>query len=181
MNWYLIAKSLHIIFIVTWFSGLFYMFRLFVYTAEAASKPEPDRSVLIPQLALMQRRLWYIITWPSCVLTLILGPYLLIQMPGFLAQPWMHVKLFFIVLLIIYQFAGQKIYTAQKINPAAYRSFFLRLMNEVGTLILVAVVFLVVMRDSVSWVWGSLGLIGTGVLISVFAMLYKKWRMKKGQ
>ncbi|HEU5364474.1 MAG TPA: CopD family protein, partial [Hanamia sp.] len=73
---YFYIKALHIIFVVTWFSGLFYIVRLFVYSAEANEKPEPERSVLLKQFGIMQKRLWYGITWPSAVLTLIFGTWM---------------------------------------------------------------------------------------------------------
>lgn len=175
---YNIVKSLHIIFIVTWFAGLFYMFRLFVYHAEAALKPEPDRSILLTQYRIMEKRLWYIITWPSCILTMIFGPWLLVLNPGWLSQPWMHLKLFFILGLLIYQIYGHKIFKRQGEEPGAYKSFYLRMMNEVGTLLLVAIVFLVVNKESISWIWGSVGLIGIGVVLSFIAGQYKKRREK---
>ncbi len=178
---YDIFKALHIIFIVTWFAGLFYMFRLFVYHVEVAAKAEPDRSILLAQLQLMERRLWYIITWPSCILTLFFGPSLIVMNPDMLAEPWMHLKLFFILCLLIYQVFGQRVYKRLGENPSAYRSFYLRLMNEVGTLLLVAIVFLVVLKDSVSWIWGSVGLVGTGFLLAFFAKIYKNRRAKKGE
>lgn len=172
-------KALHIIFIVTWFAGLFYMFRLFVYHVEVALRDEPARSILIDQIKLMERRLWYIITWPSCILTLIFGPWMLVLNPDLLLEPWMHLKLFFILCLLIYQLYGQAVLKKLTANPQAYKSFFLRLMNEVGTLLLVAIVFLVVLRDSISWIWGSVGLVGTGFLLAFFAKWYKKRREKK--
>jgi putative membrane protein len=178
---YEVIKALHIVFIVTWFAGLFYMFRLFVYHVEAAAKGEPERSILLNQLSLMERRLWYIITWPSCVLTMILGPTLLVLYPEWLAQPWMHLKLFFIICLMIYQVYGHKVFKKLQTEPAAFKSFYLRLMNEVGTLLLVAIVFLVVMKDSVSWVWGSVGLVGIGFLLAFFAKKYKSWRERNNQ
>ena len=92
---YTYIKALHIIFIVNWFAGLFYMPRLFIYATEANEKPEPDKSILIHQFQIMQRKLWYIITWPACIITLILGTILLLQ-SGFLAQGWMHIKLLFV-------------------------------------------------------------------------------------
>lgn len=173
---YAVVKSLHIIFIVTWFAGLFYMWRLFVYHAEGARKQEPERSILLAQYSIMERRLWYIITWPSAVLTFIFGPWLLVLMPGYLSQPWMHVKLFFVACLVWYQLYGQKVYRRFQTDPMAYTSLRMRLLNEVGTLILVAVVFLVVARDAVSWIWGSLGLIGLGVLLTLAVKLYKRAR-----
>jgi protoporphyrinogen IX oxidase len=173
---YYLIKSFHIVFIVTWFAGLFYIFRLFVYHAEAAAKSEPDRSILITQYRIMEKRLWYIITWPSCILTLIFGTWLIVLFPGYLAQPWMHLKLFFILCLLLYQFFGQRVLTRLGNNPAAYSSFGMRLWNEVGTLLLVAIVFLVINRDAISWIWGSLGLIGLGVVIMLAAKVYKRRR-----
>jgi putative membrane protein len=76
-------KALHIIFVVNWFAGLFYMPRLFIYATEANEKPEPDKSILVKQLQLMQRKLWYIITWPSAVITLCLAVWLLVRQPVF--------------------------------------------------------------------------------------------------
>lgn len=176
---YDIFKALHIIFIVTWFAGLFYMFRLFVYHVEVAQRQEPDRTILLQQLRLMEKRLWYIITWPSAILTLIFGPALLVLTPDWLSAPWMHLKLFFVMGLVMYQFFGQKIYNRLAVNPKAYSSFKLRLFNEIGTLILVAVVFLVVLKDTVSWVWGSFGLVGLGFLMAIAAKWYKKSREKR--
>lgn len=176
-----VVKSLHIIFVVTWFAGLFYMFRLFVYHAEAARKSEPDRSILMKQYVIMERRLWYIITWPSAVLTIIFGTWLLVLIPGYLSEPWMHLKLFFIACLLAYQIYGQKVYTKIRSTPNAYTSFKMRLMNEVGTLLLVAIVFLVVNRDSISWIWGSAGLLGLGALLALFATAYKKKRGRSGE
>lgn len=178
---YLVVKALHIIFVVTWFAGLFYMFRLFVYHVEAAARPEPACTVLLDQFKRMEKRLWYIITWPSCILTLILGPWMLILNPDLLSQPWMHLKLFFVLCLISYQWFGHSVFRRLQNEPAAYTSFRLRLWNEVGTLLLVAIVFLVVLRDSVSWVWGSLGLVGTGFILAFFARAYKSRREKMEQ
>jgi len=61
-------KALHLIFVVTWFAGLFYIPRLFIYHLEALEKPSPEREILAKQFRLMTRRLWYIITWPSAIL-----------------------------------------------------------------------------------------------------------------
>lgn len=176
---YLVVKSLHIIFVVTWFAGLFYIWRLFVYHAEAAKKPEPDRTILVNQFSLMERRLWYIITWPSCILTLIFGPWLLVINPGLLSVPWMQVKLFFVALLMAYQIYGQKVYKILQTQPDRYSSFFFRLMNEVGTVILVAVVFLVITGNNISWIWGVIGLIGLGAVLALAAKTYKKSREKR--
>ncbi|MCC7454490.1 MAG: CopD family protein, partial [Crocinitomix sp.] len=95
--------ALHLIFIVTWFAGLFYIVRLFVYHAEASSKSKEAQEILIPQYKLMSKRLWYGITWPSFVLTLILGPTILYLNPSLLYMYFMQIKLGFVAGLIIYQ------------------------------------------------------------------------------
>ena len=87
---------------ITWFAGLFYIPRLFVYQIEAFDKPEPDKSILGNQLKLMAKRLWFIITWPSAILATLFAIILLIMQPVWLQQGWMHVKLGFVILLIAY-------------------------------------------------------------------------------
>ena len=86
---YGILKALHIVFVVTWFAGLFYIVRLLIYIQEAQDKEQSQRQVLLPQLKLMSRRLWHGITWPSAILTAILGAALVWNIPGYLEQPWM--------------------------------------------------------------------------------------------
>lgn len=178
---YQVIKALHIIFIVTWFAGLFYMFRLFVYHAEAALKHEPAASILTEQYKIMERRLWYAITWPSAILAITFGIWMIVLMPGLLTQPWMHVKLFFVILLIMYQFYGQQVLKKISLTPGQVSSTKMRLMNEAPTVILIAVVFLVVMKETVSWIWGTLGILGIGMLLTIIVYAYKRKREKKGE
>ena len=96
---YLYIKSLHIIFITTWFAGLFYIIRLFIYYKEADEKEEPAQTILKKQYALMSKRLWYIITWPSAVLATIFAVWMLILQPFWLEANWMIIKLGFVALL----------------------------------------------------------------------------------
>ena len=96
---YAVLKALHIVFVVTWFAGLFYIVRLLIYIQEAHDKPANERDVLLPQLKLMSRRLWKGITWPSAILTAILGTSLVWSIPGYLQAPWMHLKLTLVALL----------------------------------------------------------------------------------
>ncbi len=179
MSFYYV-KALHIIFIVTWFAGLFYIVRLFIYQTEAHEKPEPERSILIKQFKIMQKRLWYGITWPSAVLSLIFGPWLLFMNISFyLTQPWMLLKLFFVGLLLVYQFKCHIIFNEQKRDVYKWSSFKLRLWNEAATVILVAVVFLVVLKSSHSFLWGMLGLIAFSAALVFAIQVYKKQRLKK--
>jgi putative membrane protein len=171
-------KALHIIFIVTWFAGLFYIVRLFVYFAETAGMAESEKKVLQNQYKIMQKRLWYGITWPSMVLTLIFGPWMLIEIPGYLQQPWMHLKLTMVLGLIIYQFICHKIFKEQQQGVIKMNSFKLRLWNEVATLFLISIVFIVVFKDTLSWLYGLLGLIVFAILLMISINLYKKRREK---
>lgn len=175
---YLTIKALHIIFMVTWFAGLFYIPRLFIYQTEALSKPEPDKTIIFDQLSIMARRLWYIITWPSAVLTFIFGPWLLVVQPGWLSQPFMHVKLSFVLALLLYHLTLHRIFSMLQKGIARYSSTTLRLINEVATIILIAVVFLIVKKDSISWIWGTLTILVIAVGLMIAVRLYKKFREK---
>ncbi len=174
---YLYIKALHIIFMVTWFAGMFYMPRLFIYNAEAAAKPEPVRDALREQFGVMQKRLWYGITWPSAVLTLILGSttwYLLGVTPT-----WLVIKLAFVLGLYVYHFSLHMIFKQQQQGIFKYSSQQLRIWNEVATIFLVAIVMLVVVKQSLSFVWGITGLLLFVVLLMSAIKIYKYLREKK--
>ncbi len=171
---YFYVKALHIIFIVTWFSGLFYIVRLFVYSAEANDKEEPERSILLRQFGLMQKRLWFGITWPSAILTLIFGTWI-----GFLygsLPPWLLTKLIFVAALFAYHISLHAIFTQQQKNIFKWSSQQLRVWNEIATIFLIAIVMLAVVKQFLSMVWGILVLIGIGVLLMASIRIYKKYR-----
>lgn len=138
---YLWLKAFHIIFMVAWFAGLFYIFRLFVYHAKYR-----DQANMREAYALMERKLLYIIMHPAMLLTLLLGIMLIALNPSVMQAPWFHAKLLGVVFLIGYQiFAG---ITAKRF---ARGDFFLsekacRMINEVPTLLLIAIVILVVVK-----------------------------------
>jgi len=173
-----IILSLHIIFIVTWFSGLFYIVRLFVYLVEARTKPEPARSILENQYKLMCKRLWYGITWPSFVLTLILGIWLLTIRPDLLKLGYMHIKLTFVVGLIVYQVICHLMYLKLQKGEGNFTSSFLRIWNEVATLFLVAIVFVIVMKNEMNWIYGTLGFFLFGLMLMLAIKLYKRLRQR---
>lgn len=176
---YLSLKALHIIFIVTWFAGLFYIVRLFIYQTEALAKPEPDRSILHDQLSKMARLLWFVITWPSAIITLIFGVSLLVAQPEWLKMPFMHIKLTFVLVLYLYHLGCHRVYKQLQNGLAKYTSTQLRIWNEVATIILVAVVFLIVKKDQISWVWGTLGIISFAIILMAAVRIYKKIREGK--
>jgi len=175
----LYIKALHIIFIVTWFAGLFYIVRLFVYQTEALEKPEPDRSILSKQLAIMSKRLWMIITWPSAIITLGLGVTMIIQYPTMLQLPFMHIKLSFVLLLYVYQIYCHKVYRDLQQGVVKLSSMQLRILNEVATLILISVVFLIVLKNQLDWIKGTVGFVLVTVALTIAIKGYKKLREKK--
>ncbi len=172
------VKALHLIFIVTWFAGLFYIVRLFIYQTEALEKPEHERLILKPQLDLMARRLWYIITWPSAILTLIFGFWVLTYRWGYLQQEFMQAKLIFVSLLYVYHGYSQVIFNQLQKGKSRWTSTQLRLWNEVSTLLLFAIVFLIVLKNTLSMLWGMLGLVGLFVVLLLAIKLYKKYRTR---
>ena len=171
---YFYIKALHIIFVITWFSGLFYIVRLFIYSAEANSKTEPERSILLQQFAIMQNRLWYIITWPSAILTLIFGGWLW-YLYGSLPT-WLLVKLFFVLGLFLYHLSLHAIFKQQSKGLFKYSSQQLRTWNELATLFLTIIVMLAVVKQMLSVVWAIAGLVIFTIILLVAIRLYKKFR-----
>jgi putative membrane protein len=159
---------------VTWFAGLFYLPRLFIYNTEANLRPEEERKALQGQFSLMIKRLWLGITWPSAILTIIFGgwmAYLYGSVPL-----WLKLKLALVSLLYVYHFSLHKLYLEQKNGLYKYSSDQLRVWNEVATIFLVTIVLLVSVKDAFSPLWGIISLI---ILISLLILgikMYKKFR-----
>ncbi len=176
-------KALHIIFVVTWFAGLFYMPRLFIYATEAGSRPEIERNVLREQFKVMMKRLWYGITWPSAVLTLVLGTSVLFNGGWYttLLAPqgrWLLIKLVFVVFLYGYHWSLHRIFKQEMNDRYQYTSQQLRLWNEVATIFLIAIVMLVVVKQSMSLLWGLVGLAVFIALLMSAIRIYKVLRHK---
>ena len=175
---YLSIKALHIIFVITWFAGLFYIPRIFIYQTEALSKPEPEKFILQAQLALMAKRLWYIITWPSALITAVMASTLLYLQPQWLDLPFMQIKLLLVGVLYGYHFSLHHIFKLLQVGVVKYSSMQLRIWNEVSTLILISVVFLIVKKDQLSWISGVLGIFAVVILLMSGIKLYKYIRIK---
>jgi putative membrane protein len=188
MESYVYIKALHIIFVVTWFAALFYMPRLLIYHVEANDKQEPAKSILGDQLKIMQKRLWNAIAWPSMVLTWIFGTWLLVLnqklaagglATNFLGQAWFILKLCFVCGLSLYHIQTHLVYKKHQDDAAPWTSYRLRIWNELATIFLFAIVFLVVPKQNTGWVWATLGIIlFAGALLAAVA-LYKLNRDKK--
>lgn len=178
MEYYNYIKSLHLIFIVTWFAGLFYIPRLFVYQIEASHKSSPEKEILGKQLKLMAKRLWTIITWPSAILAVFFAIWLLILQPFWLQQSWMHVKLGFVVLLILYHLKTHQFYKQLQRDEVKKTSNFMRLWNEGATFILFAVVFLAILKNAINWIFGVVAILVLGVILMLGFKLYKRFRQQ---
>ena len=178
---YFYIKALHIIFVVTWFAGLFYFPRLFIYNTEANDKPLAAKQALQEQFAVMMKRLWYGITWPSAILTLIFG--IAVMLNGnwdkivFKEEgKWLLIKLIFVVFLYIYHLTLHKIFKQQLKGVFKYSSQQLRIWNEVATIFLIAIVMLATVKQSISLVWGLVGLILFIALLMSAIKIYKMVR-----
>lgn len=170
-------KALHIIFVVSWFAGLFYIVRLFIYHVEAQAKETVEKNILTKQFTLMETRLWWIITTPAMILTLVFGTWMLVlNHEYYLSREWMQLKLGFVGLLLIYHFVCQKIMLDMKKGKFKWKSGGLRLWNELATLCLVSIVFLAVVQNELDWIKGTVGFFAVAIGLMVLIKLYKRRR-----
>ncbi|MBZ4189052.1 CopD family protein [Niabella beijingensis] len=181
---YLYLKAVHIIFVVTWFAGLFYMPRLFIYNVEANRLPSSEQEVLHRQFTKMMKPLWYGITWPSAVITLLMGVSVLIKGDWYLQlfKPegfWLLLKLVLVLLLYAYHFSLHRIFKQQMAGIYKYTSDQLRMWNEVATVFLVAIVMLVVVKKEISVIWGLVGMILLIFILMMAIRIYKRIRNRK--
>lgn len=140
-----------------------------------------EYKVLHKQFVLMERRLWWVITTPAMYIMIASALTMLYLSPGFLSQGWMHVKLAFVMLLLFYHFKSQHIMKLLAEERCTWKSSHLRLWNELSTVVLFAIVFLVIFRSAVDWLYGVLGLVGLAVLLMILIKMYKKYRKSKGE
>jgi protoporphyrinogen IX oxidase len=150
--------------------------RLFIYHTEAQEKEELVKKALSDQFQLMEKKLWWIITTPAMALTIVFGTWMLILNPILLDQPWMQVKLTFIVILLIYHFITQKKMFEMAKNLFKWKSNHLRMWNELATLCLVAIVFLVEMQGRLSWWKATLVFFLVAIGLMMLIKLYKRLR-----
>lgn len=176
---YSIFKALHLIFMVTWFAGLFYMVRLFIYQTEAEEKEEPEKSILREYLKKIQRPLWFGISWPGMILTVVFGSAMLIVNPALLDLPFMHAKLALVIGLIAYHLYCHSIFKQLQVNRYTNSGIWLRFWNEVATIFLFAIVFVIVMKNNFNYTYGAIGLLVLCGLIVWGVFAYKKRRAKK--
>jgi putative membrane protein len=183
-------KALHVVGFVAWFAGLFYLVRMFVYHEEAAQQAEPQRSILMPQFILMQRRVYNIICQPAMFLTWLAGlamlamgffsPALVNYLDPSIGTPgWMHVKLLLLLLLTGYHLWSGRLIGKLEAGLRPFSSWQYRLLNELPTIFLAAISFIAV--------YGKMGALNYGYLFGGIAafvgLLYlgaRAYRRRRG-
>jgi len=173
---YLWFKTFHIVGVVVWFAGLFYLVRLFIYHVEVDEQPEVARQAFRDQYGLMERRLANIITTPGMVVTLVCAAGLLLGNPAWLHQGWMHAKLGFVGALLGYHLLCLRLMGQLQNGTCRWTGRQLRALNELPTLLLVIVVLLVVFKGNFptgAATWLTVGLV---VFMAASIQFYARWR-----
>lgn len=178
---YLYAKAVHIIFVICWMAGLFYMPRLFIYHTEAKDKGTEVYTILHKQFVIMENRLWWVITTPAMVITILSALLMLWYNPALLNLSWMQLKLVFVAGMVLYHFKTQQIMYKLRDEKSTWTSGQLRMWNEVSTILLFAIVFLVILKSTLNWIFGVVGLVGLAISLMLLIKVYKKYRQSKGE
>ena len=178
---YLWFKTFHIIGVVVWFAGLFYLVRLFIYHVEAAEQEQPIRAAFEQQYGLMERRLANIITTPGMAVAVSCAVGLLVVNPSWLQQSWMHAKLLFVVFLLGYHWLCYRLMGQLQRGECNWSGRQLRALNELPTLLLVIVVLLVVFKQQFptgAATWLTVGLV---VFMAASIQFYARWRRLRAE
>ena len=173
---YLWFKTLHIVGVVVWFAGLFYLVRLFIYHVEAEELSVELREPFKAQYALMEKRLANIITTPGMVVAVTMAAGLLIAQPTWLHQTWMHAKLAFVAALLIYHWFCYRLMGQLQAGTCHWSGKQLRALNELPTLLLVIVVMLVVFKSSFPTGAATWFVVGLVVFMAASIQFYARWR-----
>ena len=173
---YLWFKSLHIVGVVVWFAGLFYLVRLFIYHVESYELDSPVKEAFNKQYVLMEKRLANIITTPGMILTVSMALCLLISEPIWLTQTWMQVKLAFVLCLLIYHLFCYKIMHKLEAGEFKWSGKQLRALNELPTLLLVLIVMLVVFKNQFPTNAATWFIVSLVLFMAVSIQFYARWR-----
>ena len=170
---YNLLLAFHLISIVSWFAGVFYLVRLLVYHREALDKAKSNQIVLIPQFTLMENRLRNIIVIPSLWFIIFTGGFLLYHSLAW-SLPWFHFKAFFLILLFIYHYHSGLLMKQLQRGNTKWSSTHLRLYNEIATLLLLAIVFCAKLKDVKNIIIALTGVLVLGVILFMIIRLIKK-------
>lgn len=169
-------KAFHLIGIVVWFAGLFYLVRLFVYHVEASQQPEPAQTILKTQYEIMEKRLYKIITTPGMVMTVTMAIGLIFTKPEILKLGWLHIKLAFVALLLAYHFFCGWIMKQLEKGECQWTSQQFRALNEAPTILLVIIILLAVFKKNLPLDLTTLLVFTLIITITASIQLYAKKR-----
>ncbi|XTZ10498.1 MAG: protoporphyrinogen oxidase HemJ [cyanobacterium endosymbiont of Rhopalodia yunnanensis] len=169
-------KAFHLIGIVVWFAGLFYLVRLFVYHVEASQQPEPAQTILKTQYEIMEKRLYKIITTPGMVMTVTMAIGLIFTKPEILKLGWLHIKLAFVALLLAYHFFCGWIMKQLEKGECQWTSQQFRALNEAPTILLVIIILLAVFKKNLPLDLTTLLVFTLIITIAASIQLYAKKR-----
>lgn len=160
-------KALHLFALIVYFAGTFHIVRLFVAHRQAMSRWEPDRKVLLEQFSGMERRALYFVIWPALLAFAVLGGWILAIRPAMLKLPFTQVLFGYLALLVAYHLSVHRIYDLLRRGALKWSNIQLNLWSQGATLFLFVLVVLLIFRDKMGWVWGSLGLLVVGAVVMV--------------
>ncbi len=169
-------KSFHIVGFTVWFAGLFYLVRLFIYHVEANDRPEPARSILKEQYQIMEKRLYGIITTPGMLLTIAMAGGIISTEPEIIHERWLHIKIGLVVLLLGYHHYCKTLMKKLAVDECKWSGQQLRALNELPTLLLVAIVLLAIFKNSLPTDITGYLIVGLVVLMAATIQLYARKR-----
>jgi putative membrane protein len=169
-------KAFHLIGVVVWFAGLFYLVRLFVYHAEASELSEPAQSILKTQYQIMEKRLYNIITTPGMIVTVAMAIGLISVEPDILKSGWLHLKLGGVGLLLVYHFYCGRLIKQLEKNESKWTGQQFRALNEAPTILLVIIVLLAVFKDNLPLDLTTWLIVALVILMAVTIQLYARKR-----
>lgn len=169
-------KAFHLVGIVCWFAGLFYLPRLFVYHAEAYEQPEPARSILKNQYQIMEKRLYSIIMTPAMLLTIAMAIGLISTEPDILKEPWLHIKLGLVVILVGYHHFCKRIMKQLAADTCKMTGQQFRWFNEFPTVFFVIIVMLAVFKNNLPTSATAWGIFAMVIAMAAFIQLYARKR-----
>ena len=175
---YLWFKSLHIIGVIVWFAGLFYLVRLFIYHEESKNMDNELKIAFNKQYTLMEKRLANIITTPGMILALSMAICMVIMQPSWLSEKWLQIKISFVLGLVIYHSFCYKIMYALQNGTSTISAKNLRLLNELPTLLLFIIVLLVIFKNNFPTSVATWSVVGLIIFMLASIQLYAKIRKK---
>lgn len=173
---YLWFKSFHILGFVAWFAGLFYLPRLFVYHIEAEERQEPIRTALQEEYSRIEKLLYKLIMMPAMISTIVMAIGIITTEPDVLMQGWLHIKLFFVVLLVTFHFYCGRLIDQLEEKTCSINGLQMRRINEIPTILLGLVVLLAIFKNNLPT---SITVWGTVIAVLTFAVIIQLYARKR--